>query len=380
MTVRHRRRAFELPSSIGKLEEEITAAGPAMPKQRFDEQSPDNTENVSSHQEGTGQRQLLTDASPTRPRFGFIVGVSQKMQEVYKLIATVSRHHYPVLILGETGTGKELAARSIHAAGPRKDMPFVPVDCSALVPTLIESELFGHVKGAFTGATYTKRGLFEAAEGGTLFLDEIGELPVSLQSKLLRVLQEREVKPVGATERKSINVRVIAATNRDFLAAISSGVFRQDLYYRLNVVQIKIPPLRERRSDIPLLVSVFTERFFGERDSACTISEEAMRRLMDYDWPGNVRELENAIERAVALASSEVLDVNDLPLNVAFPTGHHLPNSDEVLSLEELERRTILQALSETGGDRLAAARRLGIGKTTIYRKLEQYRKIGSNS
>lgn len=334
-----------------------------MPKQSFDEESSDNSEN---------------DASPTRPRFGVLIGASQKMQEVYKLITTVSRHHYPVLILGESGTGKELVARSIHSSGPWKDKPFVPVDCSALVPTLIESELFGYVKGAFTGASNAKRGLFEAAEGGTLFLDEIGEMPVSLQSKLLRVLQEYEVKPVGATECKPINVRVIAATNRDLSTAMSSGAFRQELYFRLNVVQIKLSPLREKRSDIPQLVSVFLERFSGERDSVYTISEEAMRRLMAYDWPGNVRELENAIERAVALASSAILDINDLPPYVAFPTEHRLPNKEEVLPLEEVERRTILQAVCETGGDRLAAARLLGIGKTTLYRKLKQYRIAGN--
>ena len=319
----------------------------------------------------------MRDKSP-RPRFGVLIGISEKMQAVYKLITTVSRHHYPVLILGETGTGKELVARSIHFSSPRKDKPFVPVDCSALVPTLIESELFGHVRGAFTGASHSKRGLFESAEGGTLFLDEIGEMPLSLQSKLLRVLQEREVKAVGATERKPINVRIIAATNRDIAAAMLGGAFRQDLYFRLNVVQIGLPPLRERRSDIPFLVTAFLERFSEERDSAPTISEAAMRRLMGYDWPGNVRELENAIERAVALCASGIVDVDDLPSHIALPIGQRLPSKGEVLPLEELERRAILQALSETGGDRVAAARLLGIGKTTLYRKLKQYRIIGN--
>ena len=328
-----------------------------MPKQ-FDVESSDNSEN---------------DAPPTQLRFGVLIGASQKMQEVYKLITTVSRHHYPVLILGESGTGKELVARSIHSSGPLRDKPFVPVDCSALVPTLIESELFGYAKGAFTGASHAKRGLFEAAEGGTLFLDEIGEMPVSLQSKLLRVLQEHEVKAVGATERKAINVRIITATNGDLKAAILGGTFRQDLYFRLNVVQIKLPPLRERRSDIPLLATAFLERFSDECNPTPTISEEAMQRLMRYDWPGNVRELENAIQRAVALGSGEVVQLDDLQPHIAFPTGDRLPNNEEVLPLEELERRAILQALKETNGDRLAAAQILGISKTTIYRKLKQY-------
>lgn len=346
-----------------------------MPKQGFEEETSGYSENaLSAHQEAiTEQHRLLRDESPARPRFGVLIGVSQKIQEVYKLIAKVSQHQYPVLILGETGTGKELVARSIHNNGPRKDKPFVPVDCSALAPTLIESELFGHVKGAFTGASDRKRGLFEAADGGTLFLDEISEIPVSLQSKLLRVLQAHEVKPVGATERKPTNMRVIAATNGDLSAAMRSGAFRQDLYFRLNVVQIKLPALRERSSDIPHLVTAFLERFSSDRDSAHTISEAAMRHLMAYDWPGNVRELENAIERAVALASSAILDVNDLPSEVAFPTGHRLANHGEALPLEEMERRTILQAICETGGDRQAAARLLGIGKTTLYRKLKRY-------
>jgi len=343
-----------------------------MPKERFDKESSDNSKNApSTHHE-------VRDESP-RPRFEALIGVSQKMQEVYKLITKVSRHQYPVLILGESGTGKELVARSIHSSGPWRDKPFVPVDCSALVPTLIETELFGHVKGAFTGASQSKRGLFESAEGGTLFLDEIGEMQLSLQSKLLRVLQEHEVKAVGATERKPINVRVIAATNRDIATVTRSGAFRQDLYFRLNVIQISLPPLRERRSDIPLLVTAFLETLSNERNSAPTISEEAMRRLMLYDWPGNVRELENAIHRAVALCTSGVVvDVGDLPSHIAFPIERRLPSKEEVLPLKELERRAILQALSQTGGDRLAAARLLGIGKTTLYRKLKQYRTPGN--
>ncbi|HVS89885.1 MAG TPA: sigma-54 dependent transcriptional regulator [Candidatus Acidoferrum sp.] len=319
------------------------------------------------------ENQLLREQLRTRPGFGGLIGVAERMQRVYKMIEKVSQHQYPVLILGESGTGKELVARSIHFSGERKNRPFAPVDCSALVPTLIESELFGYVKGAFTGAFQAKQGLLEAAQGGTLFLDEIGDLPVDLQAKLLRVLQEREVKPVGSTERRRIDVRIIAATNRDLEAAIRNGSFRQDLYFRLNVVQIKLPPLRERKSDIPLLVISFLDKFTDPQGPARSISEDAMRRLVAYDWPGNVRELENAIERAVALGSGPIVHVGDLPSSLQYPASERAPEKDELLPLEELERRAILRTLRETGGDKLAAARMLGIGKTTLYRKLKQY-------
>src|SRR5229473_392617 len=319
------------------------------------------------------ENRLLREQLRTRPGFGGLIGVSMKMQRVYKMIEKVSQHEYPVLILGESGTGKELDARSIHFSGPRKDRPFAPVDCSALVPTLIESELFGYVKGAFTGAMQAKQGLLEAANGGTLFLDEIGDMPVDMQAKLLRALQEREVKPVGSTERRRINVRIIAATNRDLDAAIRSGTFRQDLYFRLNVVQIKLPALRERKSDIPLLVMSFLEKFSLSQQTSRDISEDAMRQLIAYDWPGNVRELENAIERAVALGSGPLVHVADLPSNLQYPKTERLPEANELVPLEELERRAILRTLRETAGDKLAAARILGIGKTTLYRKLKQY-------
>jgi len=319
------------------------------------------------------ENRLLHEQLRSRPGFGGLIGVSAKMQRTYKMIEKVSQHEYPVLILGESGTGKELVAKSIHYSGVRKGRPFAPVDCSSLVPTLIESELFGYVKGAFTGAMQSKQGLLEAAQGGTLFLDEIGDMPVDLQAKLLRALQEREVKPVGSTERRHINVRVIAATNRDLDAAIRSGTFRQDLYFRLNVMQIKLPPLRERKSDIPLLVTYFLEKFAEPNQAPRTLSEDAMRRLLAYDWPGNVRELENAIARAVAIGSDPVVRVGDLPTRLHYPNGDRVPEKDEVLPIEELERRAILHALRETGGDKLAAARMLGIGKTTLYRKLKQY-------
>ncbi|PYU30636.1 MAG: sigma-54-dependent Fis family transcriptional regulator [Acidobacteria bacterium] len=294
------------------------------------------------------ENRVLREQLRTRPGFGGLIGVSAKMQRVYKMLEKVSQHNYPVLILGESGTGKELVARSIHFLGVRQNKPFVPVDCSGLVPTLIESELFGYVKGAFTGAQHSRTGLLETANGGTVFLDEIGDLPVDLQAKLLRALQEREIRPVGATDRLRIDVRIIAATNR-------------------------VPPLRERKSDIPLLVSFFLEKFSDPQRPIRTISEDAMRRLMTYDWPGNVRELENAVERAVALGSGPILHIADLPSNLQQGSSDKLLESNELTTLEEMERRFILRALRETNGDKLAAARLLGIGKTTLYRKLKQY-------
>jgi DNA-binding NtrC family response regulator len=319
------------------------------------------------------ENRVLREQLRTRPGFGGLIGVSAKMQRLYKMIEKVSQHNYPVLILGESGTGKELVARSIHFMGVRQKKPFVPVDCSGLVPTLIESELFGYVKGAFTGAQHARAGLLETGNGGTVFLDEIGDLPVDLQAKLLRALQEREVRPVGATDRVRIDIRIIAATNRDLELAIRTGGFRQDLYFRLNVVQLKLPPLRERKSDIPLLVNSFLEKFSDPQRPLRTISEDAMRRLMAYDWPGNVRELENAVERAVALGSGPILHMGDLPSNLQQGGSDKSLDSDELTTLDEMERRAILRALRETNGDKLAAARLLGIGKTTLYRKLKQY-------
>ena len=319
------------------------------------------------------ENRLLREQVRTRPGFGGLIGMSARMERVYKMIEKVSVRDHAVLILGESGTGKELVARSIHFMGGRKDKPFVPVDCSALVPTLIESELFGYVKGAFTGAMQAKQGLMEAANGGTLFLDEIGDMPLEMQVKLLRALQQREVKPVGSTERRAIDVRVVAATNRDLDAAIKKGEFRQDLYFRLNVVQIKLPPLRERKSDIPLLVTAFLDKFGDPDGEAREMTEDATNRLMAYDWPGNVRELENAIERAIALGTGPYVSVTDLPSNLQYPSTERAPAKEEMMPLEELERRAILSTLHQTGGDKQATARMLGIGKTTLYRKLKQY-------
>lgn len=322
------------------------------------------------------ENRLLRDQLHAQVAFGSIVGASEKMLRVYRMVEKVSPRNYSVLILGESGTGKELIARAVHLASPRKNQPFVPVDCSAITPTLIESELFGYVKGAFTGAVQTKRGLLEAANGGSLFLDEIGDMPIDLQAKLLRAIQEREIKPVGAIERRPFDVRIIAATNRDLEACIRAGTFRQDLYFRLNVVQIKLPPLRERKTDIPFLVTSFLEKYAHTDEPPFAISEDAMRLLMAYDWPGNVRELENAIARAVAVSSGPLIHVAELPSSLHYPTVDQLPAKDEILPLEELERRAILRTLRETNNDKVAASKILGIGKTTLYRKLKHYNMV----
>ena len=319
------------------------------------------------------ENRILREQLRTRPGFGQLIGTSARMQKVYKLIEKASQGEYPALILGESGTGKELVARSIHFLGPRSQEPFFPVDCSALAPTLIESELFGHVRGSFTGAHQNKQGLLEAAGSGTLFLDEIGNLPVDLQAKLLRAFQEREFKPIGANQRVAIRARMIAATNSNLEQAVRDGRFRQDLFFRLNVVPIKLPPLRERKSDIPLLINFFLERNSKGEMPMRSFSEDAMRHLVAYDWPGNVRELENAVERSIALSSGAVLQLNDLPTNVQVPQEARRADENELVPLDIVEKRMIFRALQETSGDKLAAARLLGIGKTTLYRKLKEY-------
>jgi transcriptional regulator with PAS, ATPase and Fis domain len=305
-------------------------------------------------------------------RLGDLIGESAPMRHLYELIARVSLCTAPVLLLGETGTGKELVGRCIHSGGLRHEKVFVPVDCAALTPTLAEPELFGYVKGAFTGADRSKLGLLQAADGGTIFLDEIGELPMFLQAKLLRSLQEKEIRPVGSTERIPINVRIVAATNRDLEAAVRAGTFRQDLFYRLNIVQIRLPALRERKMDIPILVAYFLEKFSGPLQQVRVIADDALRRLMAHDWPGNVRELQNAVESAVALSSNSVLTADDFASVLNGASNDGLPNTNELIPLAEIERRAVFHALRETGGDKLAAARFLGIGKSTLYRWLKE--------
>jgi two-component system response regulator HydG len=308
--------------------------------------------------------------------FGSIIGQSPEMERLYRIIAKAARSTHPVLVLGESGTGKEMVARSIHFTGPFKDKPYIPVDCGSLVPTLIESELFGHVKGAFTGANQSKEGLLAIAEGGTVFLDEIGELPVDLQSKLLRAIQEKEIRPVGSTKRISINVRILAATNRDLEQAVVQGTFRRDLYFRLNVLTLRLPSLRERRDDIPLLISHFLDRLAQTTDQKKSLSDEAMELLMKHDWPGNVRELENCLERSWALSSGPILQVSDLPsdlrsarTNVSFRAA----SGSQIIPMAELEKQAILATIEQVKGDKLMAARLLKIGKTTLYRKLKEY-------
>jgi len=303
-----------------------------------------------------------------------LIGSSLAMQDVAESIRVAGEHQFPVLIVGESGTGKELAANIIHNSSRRRTRPFVPVDCAALVPTLIESELFGHVRGAFTGAQCSRIGLLEAGDGGTVFLDEIGELPLHCQAKLLRALQEHEIRPVGATRRVRINLRIIAATNRNLEAEVKAGRFRGDLYFRLNVLPLRMPALRAHKSDIPLLVDAFLVRCRENYGSNRCISAEAMRCLMDYDWPGNVRELEHAIEHALASGGGNAIEVDKLPSAVRNTApGRPLPEEDEFLPLEDLQRRAIFSALDKTKGDKLAAARLLQIGKTTLYRKLKEY-------
>jgi len=325
------------------------------------------------------ENRFLRDQLASRHGFGSIVGTSEAMQKIYRLIFKVARRRQPVLILGESGTGKELVARAIHEFSPWQAEPFVPVDCGALPPTLIESELFGHVKGAFTGAHQNRVGLLASAGRGTVFLDEIGEVPLEVQVKLLRALQEREVKAIGSNLSTGLEARILAATNRDLEEDVRKGAFRQDLFYRLNVVSVRVPPLRERKSDIPALVRYFIERH-GEDGGITGISYEALTCLTRYDWPGNVRELENCIQHAIALGSGSLIQVRDIPARIANPSSQPEAASSEpaeaprpVTPLQNLERQAIVNALAETGGDRIRAAKLLGIGKTTIYRKLKEY-------
>jgi len=339
-----------------------------------------------------------------------LVGQSPRTRQVLRLIDKLGKCRWPALLLGETGTGKEVVARAIHAMTAAKE-PFVTIDCSSMVGPLMESELFGHVKGAFTGAANAKVGLIEAANGGTAFFDEIGELPMDLQAKLLRVLQEKEFRPVGSLITRRSDFRIIAATNRDLAKEVEKGTFRRDLYFRLNVINIRLAPLRERKEDIPALINHFLARVGGNHN----ITAEAMEVLLSYDWPGNVRELENCMQHMAAINSGPLLHLGDLPSNLrnyltekkaqylmaAAGTQFTVPpksdgadgspkgpddsaasglaalsavqNAPVVVPLLELERRAIVNALEYTKGDRSVAAHLLGIGRTTLYRKLKEY-------
>ena len=302
-----------------------------------------------------------------------LVGNSPQIQTVLRTINKLRNDVSPVLIVGESGVGKELVARALHEVSPLADNVFLPVDSATLVGSLMESELFGHVKGAFTGAIDNKPGLVRAAEGGTLFLDEIGELTSGVQAKLLRLLQESEVRPIGATKPIKVNVRVLAATNRDLSAAVEEGTFRKDLYYRLKVMTIRVPPLRERQADILPLARHFIAKYAVH---AVSLSGAVERRFVEHGWPGNIRELENAIRYMVVMQSNPVIETHDLPSNLcpASAPANGNPGEVEILPLEEMERRHIFKALEHTKHDTHTAAVLLGIGKTTLYRKLKKYR------
>lgn len=312
-----------------------------------------------------------------RYRLANLLGKSRPMQKLFELIAKIKSTRTNVLITGESGTGKELVARALHTEGVRAKAPFVAINCGAIPEELMESELFGHRRGSFTGAIADKRGLFQEAEGGTLFLDEVGELSLNLQVKLLRVLQERKVKPIGASEEIDVDVRVVAATNRDLEAEVARGAFRGDLFYRLNVIQVWIPPLRHRREDIPLLAEHFLRHFAPEHGRAFHLTAAAMRKLEAHDFPGNVRELENMLERAVALSNGPGIDVDDLPeLRSNRHTDHLVDLPDEGIDLDRLlseyERTWVLRALERTGGVRKKAANLLGISFRSLRYRLEK--------
>ena len=316
-----------------------------------------------------------------------LLGSSEKMRELVEMVHTVAPTEATVLITGESGTGKERVARAIQEASARRDRPFVTVNCAALNESLLESELFGHEKGAFTGADKRREGRFRQADGGTLFLDEIGELPLMLQAKLLRALQQGEVQRVGSDTPIIVDVRVIAATNRELREEVAAGRFREDLYYRLNVIGVEVPPLREREEDIPLLATAFLERFaLTNRKDIKGFTPQAMDMLLKYSWPGNVRELENAVERAVILCLGDYVTERELPMAVSrLSEGEHPEEADSrenfVLSpadggsmtLDELERAAILRTLQETGDNKSEAARRLGITRATLHNKLRRY-------
>jgi DNA-binding NtrC family response regulator len=322
--------------------------------------------------------QRLKRALADSQRFDEIIGASPAMTQLYGLLAKVAQSDAPVLITGESGTGKELVARAIHNQGTRAKKPLVAINCAAMPESLLESELFGHAKGAFTDARTAKVGLFQAAQGGTIFLDEIGELPLGLQPKLLRALQERLIRPVGGTAEISFDARVIAATNRDLETMVEEHTFREDLFFRINVIQVTLPPLRSRGGDILLLAQSFLERIAARANKPVTgFSPDAAAKFMAYSWPGNVRELQNCVERAVALAPFRTIEVNDLPEKVrAFKSTQIVVGGDdpaELITLEELEKRYVRRVLEAVAGNKSAAARILQIERKTLHRMLARW-------
>ena len=340
-------------------------------------------ERAAERRNAFAETRELRDRLHTGNASSLLMGQDPAMEKLFRILSKVAFTNHPVLILGEGGTGKEIVARAIHANGPLASRPFIPVDCGSLLPGLIEAELFGSTDDPKLGRR-AKTGLLATAEGGTIFLDEIGNLTPELQARLLRAIQEREVRPVGGGAAAPMRARILAATNRDLNAMVESGRFRKDLYYRLNVVNMRIPPLRERTGDIPLLAAHLLDRFSEENGTRYSLSDEALRLIVEYDWPGNVRELEHAMERACSLSSGPVLHIADLPAPLQelryqsrLPAIEYRPlpadGAEAVITIMELERQAILRALHHLKGDKLLAAKLLGIGKTTLYRKLKEY-------
>ena len=356
--------AFDYVAKPFKHEEVLHILGNALRQRRLQDEN----------------RELRT-ALKDQVRFTEIVGKSQRMQQVFQLITQAAPSRSTILVVGESGTGKELAAKAVHANSPRVDKPFVVVNSGSLPPDLLESNLFGHVKGAFTGAVYAKKGLFELADKGTLFFDEIGNIPLETQAKLLRVMQEREFMRLGGVETIRVDVRVVAATNIDLHRAVEEGRFREDLYYRLNVIAVQLPPLRQRKEDIPALVAHFTLKYSAENAKPVEgVTPEALQALMDYDWPGNVRELENVIERGVVLSTSSRIGRDLIPDHVRTSPSFHVPHlvvPPEGISLKEViasfERRLIESTLESTGGVQKEAARLLGLKPTTLNEMIKRH-------
>jgi two-component system response regulator HydG len=335
-------------------------------------------ERAARHRELTEQVRILSEEVERSRGVAGLVGESPSVSTLVDTISRVADADASVLVTGESGTGKELVARLLHRQSQRRDAPFVPVNCAAIPDSLLESELFGHRAGAFTDARGDRKGLFVEANGGTLFLDEVGEIPLALQPKLLRALEERRVRPVGANDEIGFDVRVVAATNRDLESEMEEHRFREDLYYRLNVIQIEVPPLRSRGNDVLLLARHFIEDIAGRSGKRVTgISRAAAERLLEYSWPGNVRELRNAMERAVALTRFDEIAVEDLPEKVRSYRGSQVvvggEDPTELISLEALERRYIEHVLRTVGDNKSLAARILGLDRKTLYRKLRRY-------